>query len=223
MTISALATYADLQAAVASYCFERSDLPVAVLIQLAEAEMRADTGLKLRVEEFDQSLTGVQGSRFIALPVAYQRAITLWRLLSDGRRDEPMALVPAANLNTLTTPGIPLYWAVDDANIAFERPLDAAYSFDFRMQGILPALSVSNTTNWLLTNYPQVYLAAAMVQAARWLQDPDQEGRWTNAYQNGQEMVSRAETKARGNPTLRVDNALLPYGRTGRFNIYTGV
>jgi hypothetical protein len=49
-----------------------------------------------------------------------------------------------------------------DAAIDFDCPLDQAYSFRFRFRQRY-ALSDSATTNWLLTNHPDVYLNAVLL------------------------------------------------------------
>jgi len=62
-----------------------------------------------------------------------------------------------------STSGQPLFWALDGTEaIDFDCPLDAAYTFRFRIRQRY-VLSDANPTNWLLTNHPDVYLAATLI------------------------------------------------------------
>lgn len=211
--------YSDLKSALGTWSFNRTDLPTADCIALAESTMRADPALILRTEEADNALSGTQGSRTIALPSGFVRPITLWRILINGDRGDPLDLVPASQMQSIVAQGIPIHWAIDGTNLVFERPLDQAYSYVLRCETTLAALSDINTTNFLLTTYPQLYLSASMLQCALWLEDAEQTQVWQAAYEVARQMVSRAEAKARGNPTLGVDAAML---RHRRLNIYTG-
>lgn len=216
-----LSTYAGLQAALGTWASNRTDLPTADLITLAEAEMRAETGLRLRVEEVDSALVGVVDSRKIALPTAFQSAHVLWR--DTGTSRDELIRVSPDEIDNITTSGLPVYWCVDGTNIAFERPCDQAYNFTLRNEQYLAALSDSNTTNWLLTNYPNLYLAAANLQAAIWMQDTEQTGVWAQAYQAALAKVSNAEARARGSSPLRTEIGAITRlrGRSG-YNIYSG-
>lgn len=219
MTVAPITTYATLQAAMGSWAFDRTDLPAIPCIALAEAEMRAETGLKLRIEEVDSTLTGVVGNRKIALPAAFMEALELYRETGENR--DPLSRVSASEIDNLSSAGIPQYWCIDGTNVAFERPCDAAYTFTLRNAQYLPALSDSNTTNWLLTNYPNLYLAACNVQVARWIQDDTQELRWTNAYNTALNKVATSEARAKGPAPLRTEVAHIGRMRTGGYNIYS--
>jgi hypothetical protein len=47
----------------------------------------------------------------------------------------------------------------------------------------IPSLSVSNTTNWLLTEAPDVYLYATLIQSAPYLKEDERIGTWAGIYQ----------------------------------------
>lgn len=203
----ALDTYSALKTSLGTWAYDRTDLPTADFVTLVEADLRADTTVILRTEESDNSLTGSIGSRTITLPTGFVRPITLWRILDNGDRSDPLQLVNAADMQAVADEGIPEYWAIDGANLVFERPLDSAYSFKLRAEINLAALSDSATTNYLLTNYPQVYLSGGNLQAALYLQDAEQIDVWSRAYSQAKQMVARAEAKSRGDAPLRTEVA----------------
>lgn len=87
--------------------------------------------------------------------------------------------------------GKPRYWAIDGDNIDFDRKLDQAYPFRFRIKQRF-ALSDAATTNWLLTNHPDVYLAAVLVWGGFFIQDDAAASRWATVLGQGLKSVSSA-------------------------------
>ena len=107
-----------------------------------------------------------------------------------------------------TTPGLPQFWTITGQNIKFEKPCDAVYPLDFFYGGQW-ALSAAVPTNYLMTNYPNVYLYATLLQAAPYLGDDQRTNLWAKAYENSvsgaQTNINRSRTAL---ATLRVDTAL---------------
>lgn len=58
----------------------------------------------------------------------------------------------------------------------------------------LPALSSVNTTNWLLTSAPEVYLWGSLAQAAVFEQDADHYALWNGKYQEALESLNTTDT-----------------------------
>lgn len=205
----ALANYTDLRAALGTWNFNRTDLPTADLILLAETRLNAD--LNLRNFTSDESLTGVVDARTIALPSNFVSASDCW-IVKDWGRDRLAQLPPG--MDTVTDTGEPCQWSIEGETLAFERPCDEAYSFVLRC--ITKLSLVDTTTNWLMTNYPDTYLAASNVEAALWLNDDAQAERWEARYQAAVKNVNRIEARARTAP-LRTEIAA-----EGGFNINRG-
>lgn len=154
-----LSTYSELKTAVLDWMVRTSQTgKVADWITLAEARLNRELG----PVETDTTLTGTVNSRRIdisALSIVQPIALFLAETGSDEVRINPAT---DGTFEYLTTSGRPSKWAKDGDYIDFDRPLDSAYPFRFRYRQRF-ALSDSATTNWLLTNHPDVYLAAAIV------------------------------------------------------------
>jgi hypothetical protein len=208
----ALDNYVDLQAAVASWA-NRSDLPLADLINLAEVRMKADG--QARGMEQDNSLVTVVNSRFVALPSLYLQPVQLWIEWSWGR--EALTNVAPGQMLTRTNSGRPYYWAIDNTNIEFERPSDQVYSLTLRSTLIFQLATQS--TNYVLTNYPDVYLYGTLAQAALWAKDDEQFQRMNAAYEVAFDNFKRAEARSRTLAPLRTDDQLR---RELPFNIFSG-
>lgn len=209
----ALSSYTDLQASVATWA-NRSDLPVTDLIALTEVRFNRD--VNFRQLEPDVPLTGVPNSRFIPIPNQFSEPRVLWIEWSWGR--ELIRNVEASEMVTRSNAARPYFWTIDNANIAFERPLDQAYSFTLRMTQQVQ-LSNSNPTNYVLTNYPDLYLYGTLVQAALWAKDDEQLQRFEAAYQQAVDSTNQQEARSQAFAPLVTDDALrhhLP------FNIFSG-
>lgn len=189
---------------------------VPMYIQLAQA--RIDRDLKLVRTEVEAALTGVAASRFITLPTDYVSPITLWQEWPWGR--EERRFVPASAMDASTVASFPLYWTIDGARVAFERPLDQAYSFTLRYgQGL--GLSSSQPTNWLLTNQPDVYFQGALAEGFADVENLEQAAVAEQKFANAIAATRLLMGRTKGLATLSVDIALRPR-RGGAFNIYTG-
>jgi hypothetical protein len=211
----AISTYAELQTAIQNYG-HRSDTTftdrATEFIALAEARLN-DLHL-LHNYESEESLTLTTGVNYVAVPSGYISPIALWLIVSGER----VLLDPALpqELPYDTDNGQPKYWAIDGANIRFDCPADSGYSGKFRMLKS-SNLSGTNTTNALLTRRPDIYLAACMVEAARWARDDKLFGIYEPQFLQGVRQLKIADNRAKAMAPLRSDLA----GR-GRSNIFTG-
>jgi hypothetical protein len=155
----ALANYTDLKTAVTNWMAKSSlSGQAADFITLAEAALNRE----LNPVESDTTLTGTNGSRTISIS-AYSVVEPIALFLAETGRDE----VELTKKQDGTFPysvisGRPRYWSIDGTNIDFDCPLSGAYPFRFRARTRF-ALSDAAPTNWLLTNHPDVYLAATLL------------------------------------------------------------
>lgn len=211
----AITTYAELQTAVTNW-MARSDISgsAAEFISLAEAKLNRE----IPAVETDATLTGTLDSRRIDIssqncvePIALFLAQTGYDEVEIQRQADGTFLY-------LTTSGEPSIWAIDGTYIDFDCPLDAAYPFRFRFRQKF-ALSDSATTNWLLTNHPDIYLAAVLVWGGVFIQNPGYASVFAGSLENG--IVNVRNLIAQGKRgTLRVDPALTT---PGRFDFTTGL
>lgn len=190
----ALATYSDLQASVASW-LHRTDLTAIIpdFIVMAEAKMNGD--LTARPMEARVTLTCVPGStvtaRYVALPtdMLEMKRLTLMNepatVLEYRSPDE---LVEESSY--LLTAGKPIKFTVIGSNIELAPPPDSAYSLELVYKQQLPALSVSNTTNWLLTVNPSAYLFASLVASVPYTQNQGNYQLWNAEYQKAIEVTN---------------------------------
>jgi hypothetical protein len=207
----ALTSYTELKAAVADFA-NRTDLTTAIVDCVTLAEARLYDLMILKDFESDETLTLTTGQNYVALPAGYISPIKLWLIVSTIR--VPLQFVLPQELPYDTDNNQPAYWAIDGANVRFDCP--ASEDFSARLRCVKKSnLSGSVTTNYLLTRRPDIYLAASLVELARYTRDVDLFNTWESKLLKAVAEVKAAESRARAVP-LRTD-----LGR-GRSNILTG-
>lgn len=168
-------TYQELQDAVESW-LNREDLTATIptFIALAEA------ALSRRVRTRDMLVTTDVNvaAEFANLPADYAE----WRALSYETADGPVALQyvtpERADVLMPSAAAAPRYFTVDGGFLRFVPVPDTVYFGTLRYYAKIPALSPSNTTNWLLDSHPDVYLYAALAESAPFLRDDDRVVLW---------------------------------------------
>lgn len=169
----ALANYSDLQASIANW-MHRSDLTLVIPDFIVLAEKRINGDLDARLQDSIAILTTVPSVTTTSIPadVINIRSLTLQSS-------------PNVVLNYLTpdqfnyqyrfaTSGVPASFSVIGSLIYYGPTPDSAYPVQCVYKAMLSSLSALNTTNVILTSYPQVYLNAARIEAAKYLSWPEE-------------------------------------------------
>ena len=211
----AITNYSELKTAVQTW-LDRQDLSANAGDFIVLAESRLNRILPLRVNWTDAALAGVPGSRALPLPENFVEPVALF-LTTFGVRSRLTPLI-AGTFEYGTTNGVPSAWCINGSNIDLDVPCDQAHAFAFRYRKSF-ALSDAAPTNWLLTNHPDVYLFAALVEAAFFIENPDF---MTGVHQRLDLAVGELtakEGRSHKIATLIVDPALLA---AKNFNVQTG-
>lgn len=164
----AISTYSELQAAITEW-MDRSDLTgnAADFITLAEARLNRN----LDAVETSVTLTGTANSRTIDVSsLTIIEPIAVFVADSAGEDETEIPIRPPGTFPRDDTSGFPGAVELNGDNLSFDRPLDQAYSVRFRYQGRF-ALSDAAPTNDLLTDHPDVYLAASIMWGGVYISD----------------------------------------------------
>jgi hypothetical protein len=198
-----ITNYTELKASVTTW-MSRGDVArqAADYISLAEAALNRE----LPAVETDVTLTGVVDSRRI--DISAQSCVEPIALFVAESGLNEVQLVPFVDgtFHYRVTSGYPRVWAMDGAAIDFDCPLDQAYPFRFRLRQRF-ALSDAAPTNWLLTNHPDVYLAATIVWGGVFIQDDPATARWVSILNSALPSVRNIIAQGKRG-TLVVDGAL---------------
>jgi len=211
----AITTYAELQAAAANWLV-RADLTARVPEFITLAEARLNRTLRARLAEVEQTLTATVGARSVALPAGYAEPLALWIVRSDGSR-RGLRFVEPSLLAAVSLRGEPASWSIDAGNLAFDRPVDQAYSFVLRMLARFQ-LSDASPTNALLADCPDAYLFATLAEAAPFLRDAELAQAYESKLERALADINAKDARSRAARSLATD---LPRARPG-FDIARG-
>jgi hypothetical protein len=191
----ALTTYAELQASVSAW-LHRSDMTALIpdFITLAESRMNGD--LEARSMETRVTLTCVPGTtlaaRYVALPTDMLEMRRLSLVDSDPATvleyKSPDQLI--ADNRYLLAASKPACFTIIGANIELSPPPDSDYPIELIYQQKIPALSITNTTNWLLTAFPDIYLYGTLLSASPFTQDDERLAVYERKYQESVKTIN---------------------------------
>lgn len=160
----AITTYSELQDAIANW-LDDSTLTARIpeFVELAEAEF----GRILRVPEMEATgtLFSVAGTQTISLPTGFRDLSAVWLSSSYNTTLNRMPLGVLQSTYADQSSGRPAAYAIADDKIWLGPIPDAAYNIELIYRVGVPALSDSNTSNWLLEQHPDAYLYASLLQA----------------------------------------------------------
>jgi hypothetical protein len=196
----ALDTYSNLKTTIANY-LNRSDLTAYLgdFITLTEARLNRE----LRVREMvntDTSITTVAGTQSYALPTGYIEATTV-----IFQSDPYCTLRFISNsdfynkYNASQSRGKPTYFTIVGSNILLGVAPNSATTLQINYYKSLTALSDSNASNDILTNYPELYLYGALAESAPFIMQDERINTWGNLYKEA--LKNANETSSRGSTT----------------------
>lgn len=165
----AIANYTDLQNSVASW-LNRSDLAALIpdFITLAEAKLNGDLE-NVRSMESKTTLSTTNNVATVTLP---SDMLEMKRLVVVDSYDTVLKYLSpdelAADYADNQT-GRPVVFTVSGSTIELAPIPDGVYSLELTYFQKVPALSASNTTNWLLSAWPNAYLYGALCAAQPYL------------------------------------------------------
>jgi hypothetical protein len=173
-----ITNYATLQSAIADY-LNRADLTAQIqtFIQFCEADLNT----RLRSREMIVNATATSDGQFVALPPDWLEAINM--MIVGGQ--SPLRYITPDEADTIIkaqTYTSTRFYSMTTGVIELVPPAVDDITIDMVYYGKIPALSDANTTNWLLTKAPDVYLYGALTHAAPFLMDDQRMGVFSQIY-----------------------------------------
>lgn len=157
-------TYAELQTNVLSWLARSGDSDAVakcpLWITLAENEIRMAMSRMMVSAAETVDVTYSIADAYNTLPTGFIRARSI--VLSDGTTLD--YVTPAVADQQEITTSKPRYYTVQGGKLRVIPSPDVTYTATFTYYA-LPSLSVTTTTNWLLTNHEKIYMFAALVEA----------------------------------------------------------
>ena len=199
-----IATYAELQTSVADF-LDRQDLTAIIPTFIRLAEARIDRDLRhWRQERRDMLLLDAQ---YAALPETFLQPIRLQIMTGPTGEVAPISTAQMLQLrgDRADLAGPPTNYAITAGQIELLPTPDDTYEASIVYYGRIPALSVSNTTNWLLTEAPDTYLYGSLVHAAPYLKDDQRLVIWESLFKLSLDTLNSSSEDAKyGGTGLRM-------------------
>ena len=197
-----ITTYAELQTVIADF-LDRDDQTerIKTFIDLAEVNM----GRLVRHWRMERRSTAVLDTQYSALPTDFLEPI---RLQVQANPPHALELVGQGELMsrreiTSDTQGKPRYYAITDGSIeAFPTP-DANYTLEMVYYGRIPALTTSNTSNWVLQYHADAYLYGSLIHSAPFLGEDARMQTWAALYQSAIDAINMESDKAKSSGSGR--------------------
>lgn len=191
----AITTYAELKTAIADW-LNRDDLTsvIPTFISLAEAQFNRSIRHRKMVTRADATLD----TPYFAVPNDWLQTI---RFQLNTNPVTPLLFVtPEQALEesqVYSASQQPLFYTTVGQQFQVVPTPDGDYDAELLYYAKIPALSDSNTTNWLLTESPDIYLYAALVQSAPYLKEDERLPTWAAVYQKLLDDMTLSDERAR--------------------------
>lgn len=195
----ALTTYAELQAAIASW-LARDDLTAYIPDFITLFEAAACRRLKVRLQETTTTLTPSSGVATIPDDYLGHRRVT-WTGTPNTELRYVTPPVYATYLNTGN--GNPTVFTIEGSNLRVAPSSDTALTVTYNQR----LSAVSGTLNWLFTNHPDAYLFGSLCEANAFNKDVDPAGLWKARRDEVFDEIAKLDFNERQGMTMRVMGA----------------
>ena len=206
--------YSELKTHIQQWA-HRDDIPHDEIIDLVESDMFMDIprtamsyghqALRVRQMETRATATAVTTSRYLALPDGF---LDMRRLrIADASGSDLLSASPES-LVIEPGSGRPRYFTTT-SQLEFDITPDSTYSLEMLYYKKPTALSSSNQTNAILTNYPNIYSYGCQWAIKIWSSEPELGQVWYAEYARAIRGANRASKRARyaAVPVMRPEGA----------------
>jgi hypothetical protein len=206
-----ITNYTTLQSTIANW-LHRSDLTAVIPDFIALAESRINRLLTARGTETDANLTATINSALIDLPTDFGSPVALWLETISPR--QLLIFKTPVEIDYVAVQAQPNYWAIKGSQIQLDRLAASAYPLTLRY---VQNLNIASTdTNYVLTNYPDIYLYGALLESAGYIRDDSRLVIWQSKFE-------QALTEAQSNEiTSKKSTLITETSANSRFNILEG-
>lgn len=185
----ALTTYAGLIAAVPAWLTRSDATETKIIDWIALAEARI--GRELRINTMLTRTTASISSEYSAVPTDFLQALSF--RLADSPYTRIAYITPEAmsQMHEDRVSGdTPCYYTQIGGEFWFSPVPNAAVDAELIYYARLPALTTTNTTNWMLTSHPDAYLRGTLLEASIYYEDDENIAKYESLF--GQSLTAIA-------------------------------
>lgn len=191
----AITTYSELKTAVADF-LNRDDLTSAIpnFVSLAEASLNR----RMRSPEMVTRATVTVDAEYENRPADWMETIRYQITTNPITVLEFVTPEEAIIQKTkFSASGVPMFFSTVGTQFQHVPAPDGSYTGELMYYARVPGLSDTNTSNWLLTANPDIYLYATLVQSAPYLKEDERIGVWASILERLMAEYEVAEQRAK--------------------------
>ena len=196
-----MTTYSELVTQIREYCEVDSNVFTTAIVNdfIEHAESKIFRQIDFDVFRKYRTATLTSGDAFVGMPgntpdsFAFIRSVNIFSPSGSlgGLTDNERVFLEKRDQSFIneyapdrTATGIPKYYANWDNDTILLAPApNAAYTMELAYNAQETGLSSSNTTTWVSNNAPGLLLYACLIEAFKFLKNPNMVGMYTQAYQ----------------------------------------
>jgi len=188
----ALSTYSELKTSIANW-LNRSDLTSEIqddFIKLTEADINS----KLRIRKMVTETSITIDAETEDLPTGFLQVRDFF--ITEGGTKYALTYMTPSQMDQIkgsSTSGMPEVYTILGDKFRFAPTPSASYAGTLNFYKSFDALSDSNTSNFILTNHPAIYLYGSLYHAANFLGgvEPARLQQWQGMYTTALERLER--------------------------------
>lgn len=191
----AITTYSELKTAVADF-LNRDDLTSAIpnFVALAEASLNR----RMRAPEMVTRATVTVDAEYENRPADWMETIRYQINTNPITVVEFVTPEEAIIQKTkFSAAGVPMFFSTVGTQFQHVPAPDGSYTGELMYYARVSGLSDTNTSNWLLTANPDIYLYATLVQSAPYLKEDERIGIWASILERLMAEYEIAEQRAK--------------------------
>jgi len=194
-----IGTYSDLVSATTEWLARDQDATliarIPTFIQFAEAKFNRNLFVpQMEVRSTTVLDTGASEPEFVELPSDFQ---TMRRIRISSVTGKPAlqfltgTQIDAARYCYDNVSGQPVSYAILGSEIELFPTPNEDYTLEMVYRGKIPALTASNTTNWLMPLAPDLYLYAVLLESAPYIKEDGRIQTWGLGYSSALDDLNR--------------------------------
>ena len=191
-----LTTYAQLKTQIATW-LDRDATEIDAELYITLAESHFWTHLRLRAMKTALSAV-IAGDGTLAVPTGYREMSYAY---VDGTPTQILTMKSPeyiySQYPTRSAEGKPVMMAEDGDVFVFGPFPDSTYTVKGTYYAALDALSVSNESNWILANAPELYLFRGLMEGELWVGNATKADQWATRYVAAQLEIEKQNRRQR--------------------------
>jgi len=217
-----ITNYTELKTAVADF-LHRDNLTTQVVDFITIAEKRINRKMRLLNQEFESEVNfdPVNAVRTLAIPTGFLEMLNVHAKKTTETFDKylPVTYISPQLIYTQYSEKTsrPNWYTVRQTNVEFEQLPDVIYTIKFNY---LKKWDIAtDTTNWLLTEYPDIYLYGALLTSAPYIRDKSILATWKGLFDEAMNELDELDRRTKDDAELSTLELYKVGVRNYRYNI----